>query len=206
MAQATDIVTLAEARTAINLGSSTSHDDELGQWISAVSERIDDLCGPVVQRTIQDETHDGGTPAVVFDELYGASAESVLEYQHTTETELTEETNASKPADAYLLDQVGAGVTYLRRRTAGTDSRFPSGRRNVVVTYTAGRYETTDAVAAKFKIAVGAILRRLWQRDQGAWSTGSDPFDAQASVGFFKAIDPMVHEFLEDELRPPAVA
>lgn len=204
MADTLDILTLDEAYRAINNTSASGHDEQLAQWITGVSRRIDDICGPVVQRTITGELHNGGGPRIFLDHSPAASVTSITEYVSTTGTSLTVETNASKPSDSFLLETVG-GVSWVWRRASGTGARFASGLRNVEVTYVAGRYTDTASVDAKFKAAVAGILRRLWQRDAGAWARGSDPFD-QSTPAFFDAFKQSVHEYLADERRAPAVA
>ena len=207
---ALDLITLAEGRDAINVPQEpTATDAEAARFITAVSLRIDDICGPVVRRAVTGEQHDGGRHQIALHVPYATSASSVIEYDHTTATTLTAETNAIKPADGYLLDPVGryGELVWLRRRCGSIDGRFPHGRRNVEVSYTAGRAADTSAVPVDFKVAAGSILRRLWQRDQGAWARAQDPFDTGgAMLGFYKAVDPMVHEFLGDHIRTPAVA
>lgn len=209
MADTLDLLTLVEGYRAINDEVSATaatggvdRDAELAQWITAVSRRIDDRCGPVVQRTVTDEAHDGGRHAIWLANAPIASITSLVEYDGTTATTLTAETNAAKPDDGYLLDGFGRYDRQVRRRSGNSDANFPAGRRNVVATYSAGRYASTAAVDEKFKLAAGSILRRLWHREGSAWARGGDPFaEAGAgSVGFFKAVDPMITEFLSDEV------
>lgn len=205
---ATDVLTLAEAKTAINQSGPT-HDGEIALWVSAVSRRLDDLCGPVVIRTVTDEKHDGGGRFVQLrytpcSKTSATEITTAVEYDGTTERALTAETNAEKPTDGFLFDQT-LGLLY--RRSGNIDARFAAGRLNVVVTYQGGRYADTASVDERFKLTAGAILRRLWQREQGAWSTGGDPFTDQGTVGFFRAMsDSVVTEFLSDELKPPVSA
>lgn len=203
-----DLLTLSEAKDAINQSGAT-HDSELQMWITAVSNRIDELCGYVVKRTVADETHNGGRRIIQLNHAPASltattTIQTVTEYSNTTEHTLLEETNTDKPAHAYLFD-VKSGI--LRRRSGGADATFATGRANVVVNYEPGRYETTAAVGDHFKLTAGAIMRRLWQRESGAWAVGGDPFTDQGTVGFFRAMsESMINEFLHDELRLPVVA
>ena len=204
-----DLLTLAEGYQAVNIPSASGHDLELGSWITGISERIDELCGPVVARAITAETHDGGRHRIPLRKAYATAASSVVEYDLTVSLTLDAETPGTQPAEAYLLDPVGNGeLVWVRRRSAGMDWQFPRGRRNVVVTYTAGRAADTASVAPKFKVATGAILRRLWQRDQGGWARGANPFDddGDAGIGFWRVVDPMIAEWLPGELLNTAVA
>ncbi len=202
-----------EAYEAINdptsaTAVSADRDDEfIGVWVPAISRRVDELCGPVVVRTVTDERHDGGGRLVRLRYSPASSVTTVTEYCDGVATVLSAEQDATLPDDGYLAETLGP-TTFVHRRCSGIAYRFPHGLQNVKVTYEAGRYATTAVVDPKFKMAAGAILRRLWSREAGSWARGGDPFVAagEGSVGFFKAVDPMVKEFLSDELRAPAVA
>lgn len=206
MANAVDLLTLAEAKAAVNL-SGDANDTELALWITAVSVRIDDLCGAVVTRTVTGEKHDGGRRLIVLRKAPASDTSTttittVTEYVGTTGTTLTEDDNTDHPAAGWYLDG-----RRLYRRAGGTDARFAAGRGNVVVTYEAGRFANTEAVGPLFKLTVSAIMRRLWSREQGSWASGGDPFaaDSGGGVRFHKTVDPMVREFLTNELLPPVV-
>lgn len=206
MADVLDLLTIAEARSAVNLPTGdTSHDTELELFVTGISGRIDELCGPVVQRTVSGERHDGGGRRVLLDRQHVESVSSVSEWSGTTETVLTEETDASKPSQGFLLD--GDIYAWVYRRSGDADARFPTGRRNVVVTYTAGRYADTASVGSTFKLAAASVLRRMWKREQSSWAQSPDFFpdteNPTAGLGFFKAVDPMVKELLAGELLPP---
>lgn len=198
MADLLDILTLAEAQTATSVTS--DHDSELALFVTSVSRRIDDLCGPVVVRTVTDELHDADGPLLFLRQPPVSSVTTVTEYLSGTGTVITAET----------VDTSGG---YLSRdgvlaRRSGFATTSWNGR--ISVTYVAGRYADTASVDAKFKMAASAILRRLWQREAAAWSRGGDPFAATelapGGVGFFRAVDPMVQEFLAGELLAPVVA
>lgn len=198
MAETTDILTFDEAQQAINMvGSGATHGFELEMWVSAISEAIDDACGPVVVRTITDETHYvDGENVLYLRHTPVSTVTTVTEYRSGTGTPVTAE--AVGVAGGYLLHN----DTLTRRSSWSTSSWFGI----VTVSYTAGRYATTDDVAAKFKLAAASILRRLWARESAAWSRGGDVFGTEPTIGFFKAVDPMITEFLGDELKPPALA
>lgn len=207
MADPLDILSLGDAYEAINNPASTGHDYQLARWITGVSRRVDDLCGPVVVRTITKELHDGGRGDVWPRRRPVSSVTSVVEYDNTTATTLTAETNTSKPDDGYMLDDRGGRYQIIVRRSGNADVTFQPGRRNVEVTYKAGRYADTASVDEKFKMAVGAILRRLWSRESSMWASGGDPFTelGAGTSRFYRTVDPMVAEFLADEKRVPAV-
>lgn len=204
-----DLLAIDEARSAVNLPSgATQQDGELKRYLTGLSRRVDDLCGPVVIRTITDEEHDGGVHRIWLRKSPADSVTSVSEWLNTTETALTAETRASQPADAYLHGHTGP-LHFIRRRNTGSDARFPTGRQNVLVTYEAGRYASTADVDELFKLTAASILRRIWKREASSWSQSTDfVTDTEGATpqrSFFRVVDPMIKEFLADELLPPGM-
>lgn len=198
---ATDILTAAEARAAINLDvTDTSMDTDLAVFNSAVSVRLDALCGPIVARTVTSEKHSGGNSYIGLKKSPVLSVTTVTEYVNTTSTTLTAETNASKPTAGYIFDDY---TGFIFRRTANTDTTFASGRNNIEVTYSAGRYATTATVAAHFKLAAQIMLAHVWRVERGG---GNQTYGDVAIIGSSFAVPNRVLEILADELLPPAVA
>lgn len=202
-----DLISLVEAYQAINDPTSATagtgaHDDVFEQWITGISQRVVALCGDVVNRTYTDEAYDGGEAVIALRHTPVSSVTSVTEYSGTVSQALTAETNASKPNHGYQLVTNGKHLAELHRRSGDADGRFAAGRGNVVVTYVSGRAATTATVPPKFKLAAASILRRLWHREGAAWALGGNPFEAAGtgSVGFFRAVDPIIEEFLADEM------
>lgn len=203
-----DLLSLVEARSAVNLPEgATQQDVPLTLFVSGLSRRVDKLCGPVVIRAVTAERHDGGAHRIWLKQSPASSITSVSEWLDTTETVLAAETDGVKPADAYLAGKTGP-LSFIRRRNTGTDGRFAVGRENIVVAYQAGRYANTASVDELFKLTASSILRRIWKREQSSWAQSSDFFsdteNPTPGLRFFKAIDPMIMEFLADELLPPA--
>lgn len=200
-----DVLTFGEAKDALqqDRAGSTVNDDQVRQWITAVSRRIDELCGPVVVRTVTDETHNGGGSFIEPRNTPVSSVTSLIEYDGTSAATLTAESNSTKPTKGYLLDEDGGHYCVIWRRGSNADAAFPPGRRNVVLTYEAGRYADTEDVHERFKLAAGAALRRLWHREAGAWARPGNPFAPDESgnrAGFFRAVDPVIHELLPDDI------
>lgn len=169
-----DVLSEAESLAAVNAAATSA---TLTNLVTAVSQQLDKLCGPVVVRTITSELHDGGRPTILLRNLPVSSITTVTEYDGTTATTLTAETNATKTTSNYLyLGTVGAlSSGRIVRRSNNADYVFPAGRRNVEVTYVAGRAATTSAVDAKFKQAAAMMLRNVWVSEQ---ASGSETFGA----------------------------
>lgn len=197
MADALDILDIDEAEAALNMTGAT-HEAELAQWVTAISRRIDDACGPVVVRSVT-ETHQGGSSWIIPYTQPVYEVTTLTEYSGVAPTVLAVEAFPTVTSADYALVN---GIVY--RRSSGCDAVFAGGR--VIITFDAGRYADTASVDAKFKAAAGSILRRLWAREAGAWARGGDPFaNADTTVGFFKAVDPMIDEFLGSERLAPAI-
>lgn len=167
MADALDLVTLDEAESYMSVASDTQI--LLPSFITAVSRLIDERVGPVVQRTIAGETHDGqcvgrGAGAIYLKHTPLSSVTSVTEYQGNTAVTLTEETPSTSPGSGFLVDLTTGQVT---RRSGKIDWHFWPGRDNVTVTYVAGRYADTGQVDDRFKMAALISIRQLWTREQG---------------------------------------
>lgn len=171
-----DVLTISEARQAVGLTSDES-DDRLKTLITAVSTQLDEMCGPVRTRTVTDELHDGGRHEILLRKLPVYSITTVTEYDNTTATTLTAETNATKASTNYMHAGTAGRLSSGRvfRRNNNGDDTFAPGRRNVTVTYVAGRAASTDGVPAKFKQAAAMMLRNVWVSEA---ASGSETFGA----------------------------
>ncbi|MDQ3106420.1 MAG: hypothetical protein M3Q68_01255 [Actinomycetota bacterium] len=198
-----DILTAAEAAAALPAsGSITVDATKLAALTTAVSLMMDSACGPIVLRTVTGEEYDGGGGRIWLRQApVSATATTtvmtVTEYSSGTAQVLGAEDLASATANDYrFVAQTGE----LSRRSSWYDSKFGSQR--VVVTYQAGRFANTPAVAENFKQAARIILRHVWTLEQGFTSLGEDlvPFGAGYSVPR-RAVD-----FIRGELQVPAFA
>lgn len=201
MAHAEDVLTLDEAKTALNLTGTAKHDAELPAWVTAVSRRLDRAVGPIVRREVTEVLSGGGD--VIHTRLYPVSSyTSVTEYSDTTGTVLTVETNLSKPNAAYLPYPYSGNPTLfngrLRRRGGGSDVRFTSGDSNVAVVYVAGRFATTGAVDEIYKTAARIMLQNLWSA-QSPNVAQVDEFEIPQQRFPRFAIPNAVKELLADE-------
>lgn len=157
----TNILSDTEARRALGIGPTDGTKTDLMQAANlAVTRVLEDRCGPVVYGTVTAEAHDGGGNRFYLRSYPVVSIVSLVEYDNTTASTLTAESNTSKPTAAYYLNTVNGGVT---RRESNGDARFPSGRGNVVCTYVAGRYATQGSIAGAWKEAAAVTLVNAWQ-------------------------------------------
>src|SRR5436190_4085590 len=118
MADLLDILTLAEGRTALNDTGSQADAGRLAQVITAISRRIDDICGPVVQRQITEEATINGCRALL--RTYPvASITTLTEYIGITGQALNPENfpSATTVNDYALLHDGASGL--IERRSKG---------------------------------------------------------------------------------------
>jgi hypothetical protein len=168
-------------------------------WISAVSGRLDQLCGPVVVRSVTD-FRDGGDYTIYLNPIYlpVSSVTSVTEYQSGTAVTLTANTNTTAVADGYLLRTETGELT---RRNGFYDQVFYPGRQNIRIVWSAGRYATTATVGTQFKQAALICISHLWQAENGTRNTTfGGPEDGSFGPGW--AIPKRALDILGTEVRP----
>ncbi|MGY6501641.1 MAG: hypothetical protein ACXIVQ_12235 [Acidimicrobiales bacterium] len=132
----------SEVRTAVaRKGSSDA--EVLAAMNVAVSRRLDRLCGPIVQRTVEAERHRRACTAIWL--RHGpASIDTIV----VTPDQPWDPTPWS-PDPALALSIEGAFG-------------------DVTIDYTAGRYDTTATVDGRFKEAARLMLRNLWRSETQA--------------------------------------
>jgi len=197
MADTLDVVTLAEFEADAGIDA----DDTLAAaYITSVSRLLDKVCGPIVVRTVTGEVHDGGDgthEVVQLDEWPVDSVTTVTEYQGNTAVTVTEEAVTTSPSPGFLCD-FSTGALY--RRAGKVDWCWYRGRRNIVVTYEAGRYADTASVDERFKRACLITLRNLWQKEQGMGTVTFGP-DGQPVVGATFALPNAAAAFIREDIR-----
>lgn len=144
-----DILTLSDARAALRLAATdTTNDADLqATYIPAVTPMVEDLAGPIVQRTGVVRTFDGGKPSIALPSAV------------TAVTAVTESGVTLTSGTDYVAD-LASGVLF--RGSATTPGSWADGVQNVTVTYDAG----TGVVPPNVLLAARIILRQLWQADQ----------------------------------------
>jgi hypothetical protein len=200
-----DLITLTAAKTALNITVST-YDTELAQQITTISRVIDDLCGPVVVRTITAETHPGGEEFVGLRRWPVSSVTTVREDQGGGTVATLAAVAFGSVSDGYYAPPWPKNPSLLDgrlwRRRYGVPWRWANA---VQVTYIAGRAANTAAVDARFAEATAAVLRRYWKREAGAWTQSADVFAAleggDPGGAFYRAVQHVVGELLFDEIQ-----
>lgn len=137
------IISLAEARVALGLNAaSTATDGDIRGHILAATPVMEDLVGPIIPRTCV-ETHDGGSGTVRLLCAPVLTITSVSESYGNFVRTLTAQPLDTGPFDAYgYTVDLNDGI--LTRRVSGSAGMFQVGRRNVLVTYVAGRAVVRD--------------------------------------------------------------
>lgn len=198
---ATDIVTIAEATQYLQ-AAGNANSPLLDEWITAASIAVDELCGPVVQRTVTgEEIRTFGETRIRLNKSRVVSCSSVVEYDSTgAATTLSAETYSSKPAAGFRLWPVQA-PQWMERRTAGASGTFPV-EGTVLVTYSAGRFASTSTVSQRFKKAAMMLVAHLWAIEMGTANTFGD-VQSFTPTGF--AVPRRVVELLGEEVRTKVV-
>jgi hypothetical protein len=189
--------------TAVEAEAAGGHDSTLAQWITGLSLRIDDVCGPVVARTITAEQREGGVTNIKPRKTPVLSVTSISEYDSSGVVQALDAEDivaGTFTAYDYWLDPA-SGRIYRRSNLAPLC--FAS---RVVLTYEAGRYADTASVDAKFKMAAAEMLVRLQAQYGAAWANGSNPFQQGDGLGFFRVVDPVINEMLAAEMLTPGIA
>jgi hypothetical protein len=203
LTSAYDLLTLDEAKRALNIDpGNTNFDTELALYVTALSERIDQECGPVVKRSVSGEAHAGGGLVIYPDYVPVAAVGSVVEYVGGTATTLTAATDTV--AGDYLLENPGTLHSFISRWSNFNVRRFAGGR--VVINYVAGRFDSTAAVSALFKQAASTFLVHLWQTQGSGSATFGSPAEAIPQFGLGFAVPNRVVEMLAHERIAGVVA
>lgn len=173
MAATLDVLTLAEARTALRQGAGTANDTVIANLVTAASLRLDQGVGPIVTRTIVGDTYDG--LSAEWAPGRGGSIIQLRSWPVGTVTTVTEDGVTLADTGWYIDTETGQLFRILGR----VDYPWSAGRDNVAVTYTAGRFTDTASVDWFYKEGAVLLLRHLWGSEQWAPpSTAAAEFDA----------------------------
>jgi hypothetical protein len=198
------LISLAQARASIGLpAANTIKDEDLRELITDATPIMEDLCGPILHRAWV-ETQDGGSTQIGLIRSPLISVSSVIEsYGSNYQRPLTVQdifTGSALNAFGYTVELDSGIVT---RRSAGAAVPFVAGKRNIQITYIAGRL----VIGGNIVRATRRLVRHLWQQEnQGfrpAMGTPNVPMSTTPS-GF--AVPTAVVELCAGDLRGPSVA
>lgn len=198
MADPLDVLTLADAMLA--LGGLRSNEDRVAGYVTALSRRLDEACGPIVARTVT-ETHKNARLAPVFlnGRVFYTAGPPATAAPVVTQATWNQPAVTLTAGTDYIVDDDGLGGVVTKWSGQWGD--------RVTVVYTAGRFLDTPSVGEPFKTAAAMFLQHLWRRSDGG---GSEQFGPP--VGFTGSglpsfgVPNVVLDLLTSELRAPVVA
>ncbi len=187
-----DVLDSTEALAAISEPSADT--TLLAAYVSAVSLHLDEIAGPVVQRSVTD-THDGGRSSVWLTGRPVSSITTVVEDGTTLTTSDWHARRRSSDSTLFTGEVVRVSGDSAITWTSGLDK--------VVITYVAGRFADTASVDERFKDAARLLLQNAWRAQQHA-VRGLDEYDVP-STSFRKfGLPNAVRDILAGELRASA--
>lgn len=200
----TAIVALADVKDYLNLSAAdTSHDAELQRFIEASTPVIENIVGPVINKTYT-ETYDGGESFIELRHRPVVSVTSVTEYRGSVSYTLTAQTTpATGGAYNYVAD---LDTGRVMRYSSGVETSFPAGRDSVTVVYISGE---PSQIPANIVLGTLELIRHLYQQTQQGGrprfpSSTAVEDSAAPPLGF--AVPNRVRELLEPHRRAPSVA
>ena len=179
MAITDGLITLEDVRKSLGLAATdTSNDADLERYVEAATPVIENITGPLIQRT-EVFYMDGGREAIVLPKRF---------------TSVTSITQNGVAYTSYVADP-GSGVI-----TAGTSTSpdvFEPGVRNVVVTVVTG----SATIPSNVQLAARELVRFWWQQGRQANipAFGEAPESGVTPMGF--AVPKRVMELLEPNKR-----
>jgi hypothetical protein len=177
LADTLDIVTLNEAKAALNIAAAELRfDTRVAQVVTAASRLVDSVYGPVVTRSVAKTFFEPRFSELFLDVPAGSptfalSNLAVTEYTAGAATILSAETATAATGNDY---RYRSATGTLVRRANWADAAW--GAQEVLVVYIGGRSASTAAVDAKFKEAAAEAVIHLWQARgaNGAGAAGGD--------------------------------
>lgn len=160
----TDLLTLAEAQSALNDTEVDAGDNaEIEAYIAAVSRFLDWMYGPIIERTVTGEIHDGDMCAIWLRESPVSSVTSVT----VNGTTLTAGVDYYAEPSAHRSGLLSGQVTSLEGGLRGGMFEYGTDSVGAVsVTYTAGRFADRDAVDGRFRQAAVLTLQHAFRAEQ----------------------------------------
>lgn len=160
----TGVLSLKEAKKQLNKRlEDTTDDDELLDWIDAVTVALEKYTGPIVPRTvIETFTVAPLKRSITLRRRPVLSVTSVREFWGPGDIRNPSVFNDAGPSyadDAYLFDP---STSSLMRYSGGYATNWPVGHDNLTVTYVAGR----SPIPQNIRLAAKELLSHLWRQSQ----------------------------------------
>lgn len=159
------IISIEEARAQLNI-TGTSGDAELEEYLQVTSDIVENIIGPVVNRTVTDEVHDGG-PAILLN--------------RTPVVSITSITNWGDPSITY------GAPDYLLNKQTGVIRRYGASAFNgpVLVSYVTGMSnQTPESAITAAKVIVQHLFRSQQLRPVGPPAPTADATATVPMLGF----------------------
>lgn len=198
MADPLDVLTINDATEALRGLQGAQDLSKLAARITSLSRRLDEACGPIVARAVT-EVHTDEAGVLTLGGRPFTSGSPPPPPPVVAEA-LRGETPVVTSTTAYLLEAFGV----TGRVTKWNGWWAP----RVTVTYTAGRFASTDTVDDRFKSAAQLYLQDMWRRSEGVGTGGYGPAaPGGPPVGWSPVKLPnSVVQVLYGELLPPSFA
>ncbi len=191
-----DILTLAEAKAALSVGSfDTGQDDLLAAVITTASRRLDECVGPVIKRSVTSET------------MTARGCHIELSMGPVTAVSSVTENGVTLSASDWYAEPYRPNPTLysgiIVRRAGDYPIGWLTGLGFVKVGYLAGRFASTTTVEAKYKQGCALILKNLWRTYENAVGT-VDEYDVPHESFPSFAVPRAVRDLLAEEWQTPA--
>lgn len=199
------IVGLGEVKDYLGIqASDKTRDAKLLRFIDSMTPVVEGITGPIVQRTIQNELHDGG--GRTFLSLRNrpvVAVSSVTEYRGPIAYPLTQIATPDLGTIYSYMWEPNGRIT--RRTVGGGITPFPPGIDSVYVTYSTG-YITPPANVVEGTLELIRINFQETQqgRPRVGQSGGGDDMAREPFLGFF--VPGRVKELLAPNKRHPRIA
>lgn len=207
MAGPTAIIDVADVQSYLGI---SGDDARLQTFIDGLTAALEYVAGPVIQRTITGEVHDGGADHIMLRVTPVVSVDAVHEYIGLADYSLSPEPLGSTvDMWGYSLDDPGKGLV-VRRSSAGIPMPFLGGPRMVKVDYTAGRTTVPNNIKSAMLALIETNYDALTQGGRPAFRNSGMVLDdmqgagAQMVRGFL--VPNYVREMLADDLTLPGIA
>jgi hypothetical protein len=199
------MVGLAEVKDHLRIPSTDrSHDARLMRMIDGITPVVENITGPIVQKTYT-ETYDGGRQFISLRHRPVISVTSVVEYRGGIAYTLTQvATPDLGTIYSYAFQTPGRIV---RRTVGGGVTTFPAGPDAVAVVYVAGFATVPHNVREGALELIRVNYQYTQQGGRPAWGSAGgdgDNFSQQQTLGFF--VPNRVRELLSPNKRHPSVA